>query len=305
MRKFRLVPGLTVLFLLLLAFPHDSSALGFDAEALYDAVYVVYSGDSLGSGFAIDKDHIVTNAHVVKDADQVIVKNYSGDIISAFVVLFNDEMDIAVLSADASFPSALTIGSGSETEIGDDVYAIGAPSDLEYTLTKGIISRNDRTIGGREYIQANIALNSGNSGGPLLNDKGEVIGVNTMKMTDSEGIGFAIPISNVTDYMLSNEIKPGQPGTEYEPPAEGGDIKPGASRPPEETTPDIPLQKDAPEGIGGSPAAAFVPYVFLAVMLPVSAAVISIVYRANKTKTKNYDPKERTDFDIDIKDRDR
>ncbi len=77
---------------------------------------------------------------------------------------------------------------------------------MEYTLTKGVISNKSRTIGFNQYIQIDAAINSGNSGGSLLNNAGQVIGVNSMKILDAEGIGLAIPISFVTDFMEENDM---------------------------------------------------------------------------------------------------
>ncbi len=157
----------------------------------------------MGSGFSIDNGCIITNAHVIQDREHVAgatVNSYDGAAYAASLLAMNEEMDIAVLGVKES-SSSLAVASDEGMQIGDDVYAIGAPNSLDYTLTKGIISSGHRMIGGYSFIQANIALNSGNSGGPLLNAKGEVIGVNSMKLSDTEGIGFAIPMETVLDYL--------------------------------------------------------------------------------------------------------
>ena len=92
-------------------------------------------------------------------------------------------------------------------QVGSDVYAIGAPESLAYTLTRGVLSAKDRKVGGRAYLQFDAAINSGNSGGPLLNDAGQVIGVITLKIDNAEGIGMAIPMSSVRDYLRFNGIE--------------------------------------------------------------------------------------------------
>ena len=90
---------------------------------------------------------------------------------------------------------------------GDDIYAIGAPKGMAYTLTKGGVSAKERMIGNKSYIQIDAAINEGNSGGPLLNDAGQVLGMNTLKMSDSEGIGLAIPVNRICEYLKSLGIE--------------------------------------------------------------------------------------------------
>ncbi len=178
-------------------------AIGFDAEASYDSVFVITSGNSLGSGFAIGENCIITNAHVVENPRNTKITTYSGTEYQATVLAMNEDMDIAVLSVEgATFPY-LTVADYNNSKIGDDVYAIGAPNGMTYTLTKGTLSAKDRVIGNYTYIQLDAALNHGNSGGPLLTDSGAVIGVNSMKLNDSEGIGLAIPMTTVCAYLSS------------------------------------------------------------------------------------------------------
>ena len=100
----------------------------------------------------------------------------------------------------------LEVGDCEKIKVGDEIYAIGAPRSLDYTLTKGVISNKSRSIGFNKYIQIDAAINSGNSGGPLLNNKGQVIGVNSMKISDAEGIALAIPITSVISFMEGNEM---------------------------------------------------------------------------------------------------
>ena len=179
------------------------SAIGFDAEKSYDSVFVVTSGNSLGSGFAIGENCIITNAHVVTSPQNTKITTYEGIEYRATVLAMNEDMDIAVLSvAGVTFPY-LTVANYNDSKIGDDVYAIGAPNGMTYTLTKGTLSAKDRVIGNYTYIQLDAALNQGNSGGPLLTDAGTVIGVNSMKLNNSEGIGLAIPMTTVCEYLRS------------------------------------------------------------------------------------------------------
>lgn len=178
-------------------------AIGFDAEESYDSVFVITSGNSLGSGFAIGENCIITNAHVVENPRNTKITTYSGTEYQATVLAMNEDMDIAVLCVEgATFPY-LTVADYNNSKIGDDVYAIGAPNGMTYTLTKGTLSAKDRVMGNYTYIQLDAALNHGNSGGPLLTDSGAVIGVNSMKLNDSEGIGLAIPMTTVCAYLSS------------------------------------------------------------------------------------------------------
>lgn len=206
-RIVRKVIGLT-LALVLAAFCSSAWAIGFSAEDVYESVFVIETDIAIGSGFAVSENEIVTNAHVISDARMIRVITYSGDSLPTSVVDYDEDLDLAVLYvADGSF-SALPIASLDATRVGDDVYAIGAPKSMAYTLTKGIVSSKDRVIRGRQYIQIDAAVNEGNSGGPLLDANGNVLGVITLKLTDAEGIGLAIPITVVLDWMSGVDTSP-------------------------------------------------------------------------------------------------
>jgi S1-C subfamily serine protease len=165
----------------------------------------------LGSGFVIDKSgHIVTNFHVVEGADEVEVSFSNGEEMSADVVGSDPSTDIAVLkvSAESRALRVLTLGNSDQLEVGDEVVAIGNPLGYERTMTAGIVSALGRVIESPdqfaidEVIQTDAPINSGNSGGPLLNAEGEVVGVNTQiaSLTGGNiGIGFAVPINTVKD----------------------------------------------------------------------------------------------------------
>ena len=155
----------------------------------------------LGSGFIISVDgEIVTNAHVVDGADTVLVKLADGRSFDATVVGSDPMTDIALLkvNADADLP-AVTFGSSAEMRAGDEVVAVGNPFGLGGTVTSGIVSATSRNINSGPYddfIQTDASINRGNSGGPLFNNGGEVIGVNTSIFSPdggSVGIGFAVP----------------------------------------------------------------------------------------------------------------
>jgi putative serine protease PepD len=166
-----------------------------------------------GSGFVIDKaGHIITNYHVVEGAREIQV-NFSGnDRMDAKVIGSDPSTDIAVLQIDAQARALtpLPLGDSDVVSVGDAVIAIGNPFSLERTVTAGIVSALQRRITAPdgfaidEVIQTDAAINRGNSGGPLLNANGEVIGVNAQIETETGGnvgIGFAIPISTVKEVV--------------------------------------------------------------------------------------------------------
>ncbi|EEB83385.1 Do family serine endopeptidase [Roseobacter sp. GAI101] len=155
----------------------------------------------LGSGFIVSKDgQIVTNNHVVEGADKVTVKLSDGRSFDATVVGSDSMTDIALLKieADVDLP-AVTFGSSDAMRVGDEVVAMGNPFGLGGTVTTGIVSAKSRNIHAGPYddfIQTDAAINRGNSGGPLFNNAGEVIGVNTAILSPgggSVGIGFSVP----------------------------------------------------------------------------------------------------------------
>ena len=279
----------------LLALPLSASAIGFTAEEKYNSVFVVTSGNSLGSGFAVGENCIITNAHVLDNPNNIVLTTYAGETHAAYLVGYDQDKDIAVLGVkDAKF-TPLTIADYKSLNTGDDVYAIGAPKSMAYTLTKGVISAKEREIGKYKYIQTDAAINEGNSGGPLLNDEGNVIGVNTLKMSDSEGIGLAIPMTVVSDFLKSLNIELDENGNVAEAIVQ-------ETKDEEKDTPPTEKDKDKNEKENAN-----IPLVvtILLIALCVSVAgnvvlIISLVFQKRKNLNLKYDPRERTDFDIDI-----
>ncbi len=166
---------------------------------------------SLGSGFIISKDgYIVTNNHVIKDADQVKVIMHDDETFEATIIGTDPITDLALIKIDAKNLMPLKFGSSTNAEVGTWVVAIGSPFGLEQTVTAGIISAKGRIIGSGPYddfIQTDASINPGNSGGPLLNLDGEVIGINTAIIRSGQGIGFAIPSDLATGIIDQLKIQ--------------------------------------------------------------------------------------------------
>ena len=163
---------------------------------------------SLGSGFVISEDgYIVTNNHVVQNASDIQVTFTNGLKLEAELIAFDNETDLALLKVDTTdkLPS-LEFGDSDSAKVGSWVMAIGNPHGLGGSVTAGIVSARGRMLGGRydDFIQTDAAINRGNSGGPLFNLDGEVIGVNSMILSPSGGsigLGFAIP-SNLAKNII-------------------------------------------------------------------------------------------------------
>ena len=169
----------------------------------------VASASASGSGFILTSDgYVVTNNHVVEDATSVTVKLYNGDEYDATIVGTDEMNDVALLKIDATGLQAVTIGDSDQIEVGEEVIAIGNPlGELTFTMTAGVVSALDREINtdGKpiNMLQTDVAINSGNSGGPLFDMNGNVIGITSAKYSGStssgasiEGISFAIPIND-------------------------------------------------------------------------------------------------------------
>ena len=167
---------------------------------------------SLGSGFIIDpKGLIVTNNHVIEDADKIKVKLTDDSEYDAEVVGRDPSTDLALIKIEPQKSlTPLKMGSSEDLQVGQWVVAIGSPFGLEQTVTAGIVSAKGRIIGSGPYdnfIQTDASINPGNSGGPLLNLKGEVIGINTAIIASGQGIGFAVPAEVAKDVIAQLQNK--------------------------------------------------------------------------------------------------
>ncbi|MFI0471112.1 DegQ family serine endoprotease [Halomonas sp. HMF6819] len=161
---------------------------------------------SLGSGFVISADgYVLTNAHVVQDADEILVRLNDRRELSAELIGSDQQTDVALLKIDANNLPVLNLGDSDELQVGEWVAAIGSPFGFDHSVTAGIVSAINRTLPRDAYvpfIQTDVAINPGNSGGPLFNLEGEVIGINSQIFTRSGGfmgLSFAIPINVAMD----------------------------------------------------------------------------------------------------------
>jgi serine protease Do len=179
----------------------------------------------VGSGFVLSSDgFVMTNAHVVEGADEVIVTLTDKREFKAKIIGSDKRSDVAVVKIDASGLTAVKIGDSNRMRVGEWVMAIGSPFGLENTVTAGIVSAKQRDTGDYlPFIQTDVAINPGNSGGPLINMRGEVIGINSQIYSRSggfQGISFAIPIDEairVSDQLRSTgRVTRGRIGVQIE-----------------------------------------------------------------------------------------
>ncbi len=170
------------------------------------SVVTIRTDVSQGTGFIVEeRGYIVTNAHVLADGTLVNVITYEQEIIKADLVGYDTFFDIALLKIPGTYDT-LKFGNSDKVQVGEKVIAIGNPLGLQFSVSEGIISAVHRQgpNGLDVYIQTDAALNSGNSGGPLINNKGLVVGINNFKIGGSESLGFALE-SNLIKFAI-NEI---------------------------------------------------------------------------------------------------
>ena len=180
-----------------------------------EAVVQVRTPGGLGSGFVINADgYLMTNFHVIEGETEISVEVYhqrdgqlERDVYKQVrIIAINKFQDLALLHIeDKNAPKfkSIALGNADALTVGDSVFAIGSPLGLERTVTQGIISTKTRELEGELYLQTTAQINPGNSGGPLFNMAGEVVGVTNMKITSGEGLGFAIPVELVKNFLIT------------------------------------------------------------------------------------------------------
>lgn len=207
--------------------PHISNTLENATKCVVGISKIKNKGDSiferdatkdlsLGTGTIIsDNGYILTNWHLAGNKySSCYVTLEDGSVYNGSIVWADSDLDLAIVKISASGLNYLALGDSDNVKIGENVYAIGNPIGMEFqrTVTQGIISGLNRTIKIEEentssymegLIQTDASINEGNSGGPLINNKGEIIGINSVKIKTAEGIGFAIPINTIKPVIES------------------------------------------------------------------------------------------------------
>lgn len=181
-------------------------------ENTIKSVVTIRTDLSQGSGFIITSEgYVVTNYHVIEDATAAGIITYDGEMHQVAIAGYDENMDIALLKITGTF-SPLELGDSEDVEIGEKVIAIGNPLGLQFSASEGIVSAMNREGLNKinAYIQTDAALNPGNSGGPLINKQGEVVGINNFKVSSGESLGFALESNYLKDTI--NEIYQGSKG---------------------------------------------------------------------------------------------
>ena len=177
-------------------------------DDIIEAVVNVKTSKGQGSGVIFDsRGYLITNKHVIEGVNNIQIIDSDSDAYSVDVVGVASNADLAVLkiNSDKSF-SFLEFEDSSNINVGERVIAVGNPLGLSFTVTEGIVSGLDRKVDSTNigYVQIDVPINKGNSGGPLVNTEKKIVGINTFKIIDTEGIGFAIPSSIAED--LANQF---------------------------------------------------------------------------------------------------
>lgn len=176
-------------------------------QEVVKSVVTVSTDKSVGTGFVVGKEgYIVTNYHVIAGReDKIRVLDYERDSFAAQLVGKDENRDLALLKVNQNF-KPLELADSDQLAVGQKVIAIGNPLGLSFSVTEGIISALNRPgpNGLNEYVQTDVSLNPGNSGGPLIDGRGRVVGINNFKIGDAEALGFALESNHIKDFV--NEI---------------------------------------------------------------------------------------------------
>lgn len=197
-----------------------SSVVGITTTEVVQDLWSTQEVQGVGSGVVVSADgYILTNSHVISNgaAQNIKVMFMNGEEREARAVWYDTLMDLAVVKVEAENLDVAHLGNSENVNIGQLAIAIGNPLGLEFerTVTSGIISGVDRSVSIDEFnkmeglLQTDASINSGNSGGPLLNSKGEVVGINTLKISSGEGLGFALPI-NMAKPIVEEIVRTGE-----------------------------------------------------------------------------------------------
>lgn len=166
-----------------------------------------------GAGVVIDRAGLVlTNLHVVSSAHTITITPFGGAAISAKVLDTDADLDLALLSANLTSPLSVAadLGSTAALGVGDEVLAVGSPRKMFFSVSRGMVSFPNRLLEGVEYVQTDLPINEGNSGGPLVDRQGRVVGIVSFILRDSQGLSFALPIDRATTRFASYLAHPAQ-----------------------------------------------------------------------------------------------
>ena len=181
-------------------------------EQVSESLLTVKSGDQVGAGFIVSPEgQALTSAHLVGEAEQVSVTLRNDEEITATVTQRDEAGDLALLDLGVENLPAVRFAASAELKQGARVAVLGAPLGLEGSVTEGIVSAVGREMGEKQYIQIDAALNEGNSGGPVIDEQGRVVGVATAMMAEAENVGFAIPSDEAVTFLQGAGIVPSLP----------------------------------------------------------------------------------------------
>ncbi len=184
-------------------------------EATVEIASTSDDGTALGSGFFIDDGIIVTNYHVISGTNEITIKTYNEKEYKVTDILgYDEKLDIAILKINSKNKSLVMIQT--PVKVGEDIYTIGSPYGLTGSMTKGMVSSASRVIDDVDYIQFDAAISKGNSGGPLLNAYGEVMGINTMYYRFANSLDFAININEIQKINTNQPLTVSDYHTKYE-----------------------------------------------------------------------------------------
>jgi S1-C subfamily serine protease len=172
--------------------------------------------ESLGSGFFVDDSHLLTNAHVICPADEAMqIRTSDGREGIGKAVHVNERLDLALVEVQSLKGTPAVLGDAGTLQVGDSIVVVGAPKGMDFTVTRGVISNMSRIRLGVAYMQTDAAVNPGNSGGPVFDGQGKVVGIVSLKLTDAEGISLFLPVNYAftgADALLSGHSDSATPG---------------------------------------------------------------------------------------------
>ncbi|MBF0439633.1 MAG: serine protease, partial [Magnetococcales bacterium] len=192
-----------LLFIIVLIFPigsHSAESIVYqtvDKQIVCIRSILKDGSVLLGSGFFITKDTIASVAHQIKNAKKITVTLHDGNQSTVFPLLIHEEWDISILKTPPTQNAGLALATNSLPTLGEEAFTIGCPLEQGHTLSKGVITNPKVTIEEKVLVQSDLAINNGNSGGPLLNAQGKVIGVIMGSWKDGVNLNFAVPVERL------------------------------------------------------------------------------------------------------------